>query len=163
MFRSFTVKQRRSIVRQYGAIFKCMASRAVHIEVTCCLDTNSFIPALQRLVAWQEISDQSTQIIEVISFLLNQNWRKHSFLQEQCGDWFSWHKIPPLASHMGGVWEQEVRSATATSILRSFLRTHRECLDDESSLTIMTEIEGILNFRSPTVEVLNHPTSLQPL
>ena len=64
---------------------------------------------------------------------------------------------------MGGVWEQQVRSARAMSILRSLLRTHREFLDDESSLTIMTEIEGILNFRSLTVEVLNHPTSLQPL
>ena len=62
---------------------------------------------------------------------------------------------------MGGVWEQQIRSATA--ILGSLLKTHGECLDDESLLTVMTEVEGILNSRPLTVEVLNDPTSLQPL
>ena len=51
MFGSFTVKQRRSTVKQYGAMFACMASRAVQIEVTFSLETDSFILALSRLVA----------------------------------------------------------------------------------------------------------------
>ena len=38
---------------QYGAMFTCMASRAVHIEVTCSLDADSLILALRRLVARQ--------------------------------------------------------------------------------------------------------------
>ena len=84
-----------------------------------------------------------------------------SFLLEQGGDWIRWHKNPPLASHMGGVWEQQIRPARA--ILGSLLKTHGRCLDDESLLTVMTEVEGILNSRPLTVEVLNDPTSLQPL
>ena len=51
MFGPFTVKQRRSTVKQHGAMFACMASRAVHIEVTFSLETDSFILALSRLVA----------------------------------------------------------------------------------------------------------------
>ena len=48
---SFIVKQRRSEVKRYGAMFTCMASRAVHIEVTFSLDSDSFILALRRLIA----------------------------------------------------------------------------------------------------------------
>ena len=48
-------------------------------------------------------------------------------------------------------------------ILRLLLKTHGECLDDEFLLTIMTEVEGILNSRPLTVKVLNDPTNLQLL
>ena len=71
MFGLFTVKQRRSTVRRYRTMFKCKASRAVHIEVTCFLDTNSFIVALW--LHGEEISDESTQTIELISLVQNEN------------------------------------------------------------------------------------------
>ena len=61
---------------------------------------------------------------------------------------------------MGGVWKQQICSAKA--ILGSLLKTHGECLDDGPLLTVMTEVEGILNSRPLTVEVLDGPTSLQP-
>ena len=74
MFAPFTVKQRGSTVKRYGAMFTCMARRAVHAEVLFSLDTDSFILALQRLVAYrEEISDQSTQTMEVISLVLSKN------------------------------------------------------------------------------------------
>ena len=50
MFGPFAVKQR-SEAKHYGAMFTCMASRAIHTEVTFNLDTDSFILALRRLVA----------------------------------------------------------------------------------------------------------------
>ena len=40
---------------------------------------------------------------------------------------------------------------------------HRKSLDDESLLILITEIEGILNSRPLTVEMINDPTSFQPL
>ena len=43
------------------------------------------------------------------------------------------------------------------------MKKHGECLDDESLLAIMTEVEGILNSRPLTVDGLNEPTSLQSL
>ena len=62
MFGLLTVKQRRS-------------SRAVHIEVTCFFNKDSFILALW--LRYQKIWDQSTQKMEVISLVLNENWRKY--------------------------------------------------------------------------------------
>ena len=135
------------------------------------LDTDSFILTLRRLVARQGnirsiYLDNGSNFIGVEQELkkayMEMNDRKiQSFLLEQGGDWIRWHKNPPLASHMGGVQEQQIRSARV--ILSSLLKAHDECLDDESLLTVMTEVEGILNSRPLTVEVLNDPTSLQPL
>ena len=53
MLRPLTVKQRRSTVKWYGAMFICMGSSVVHIEVTFFWDTDSFILSLRRLVAWR--------------------------------------------------------------------------------------------------------------
>ena len=66
-----------------------------------------------------------------------------------------------MANHLSGVWERQIHSARAS--LRSLFQTNGECLDDEPLLTRMTEVEGILNPRPLTVEVLNDPTSLQLL
>ena len=150
-------------------MFTCMACRAVHIEVTFSLDTDFFILALRRLVARRGnrsiYSDNGSNFIgaeqELKKAYMEMDDRKiQSFLLEQGGDWIRWHTNSALASHMGGVWEQQICSARA--VLGSLLKTHGECLDDGSLLTVMTEVEGILNSRPLTVEVLNDPTSLQP-
>ena len=84
-----------------------------------------------------------------------------SFMESIGRDWIKWHKNPPFASHMGGVWETQIRSSHA--ILASMLKTHGKCLDNEALLTLMTEVEGILNSRPLTVEMINEPSSFQPL
>lgn len=42
-FGPMLVKQRRNHVKQYGCLFTCLASRAVHIEIAHSLDMDSFI------------------------------------------------------------------------------------------------------------------------
>ena len=51
MFGPFIVRERRSNLKRYCALFTCFASRAVHIEVTCTMETDSFIQALHRFMA----------------------------------------------------------------------------------------------------------------
>ena len=170
-FRPIVVKLRRNEVKRYKAMFTCMASRAIHIEVTFNLDTDSFILALRRLVARRGnvrsvYSDNGSNFIGAERELkkayseMNDN-KIQSFMEGIGGDWIKWHKNPPFASHMGGVWERQIRSARA--ILASMLKTHGKSLDDESLLTLMTEVEGILNSRHLTVEMINDPSSFQPL
>ena len=50
-FVPFKVKRGRSLVKRYGVIFTCLAIRAVHIEVSHSLDTDSFLLALRRFIA----------------------------------------------------------------------------------------------------------------
>ena len=46
-----------------------------------------------------------------------------NFLQDHAGDWITWKRNPSAASHMGGIWEHQIRSAMA--VLKSQLQTPR--------------------------------------
>ena len=50
MFGPFKTKVKRNEVNCYGAMFTCLASRAVHIEVSHSMTTDSFIQTLGRLI-----------------------------------------------------------------------------------------------------------------
>ena len=50
-FGPLLVRRGRSTVKRYGVLFTCLAVRAIHIEVTHTLDTDSFIHALRRFIA----------------------------------------------------------------------------------------------------------------
>ena len=51
MFVSFPTRERRSNLKRYYALFTCFASRAVHTEVPCTLETDCFIQVLRRFMA----------------------------------------------------------------------------------------------------------------
>ena len=75
-----------------------------------------------------------------------------SFMPEHGGDWIKWYKNPPLASHTGAVWERQIWSVRA--MLSSLLKTHGQSLDDKFLITLMTEVEGILDSIPLTVETM---------
>ena len=97
MFGPFIIRQRRSEVKRCGAMFTCMNSRAVHIEVTHSLDTDSFILALRRMIARRVnvrtiYSDNGSNFIgaenELKKALEEMDDKKiQAFVQEFGGDW----------------------------------------------------------------------------
>ena len=82
-------------------------------------------------------------------------------MQSLGGDLVIWIRKPPAASHMGDVWERQIRSAHA--ILSSLLSTYGKSLDKESLLTLVAETEGILKSWPLTVKTISNPTSDLPL
>ena len=50
-FGPFVVPRGRSHVKRYGVLFTCLSIRAIHLEVTHSLDTDSFINAMQQFIA----------------------------------------------------------------------------------------------------------------
>ena len=84
-----------------------------------------------------------------------------TFFKENGGDWMMWKRNPPLASNMGEVCEQQIRSAH--SILNSLLNNNGSNLNEESLKTLVFEVEAIVNSRPLTTKVMNDVTSLAPL
>ena len=80
MFGPFIIRERRSNLKQYCALFTCFASRAVHIEVTCTMETDSFIQALRRFMARRGKvrsirSDNGTNLVGTVTNL-ERLWKK---------------------------------------------------------------------------------------
>jgi len=152
-------------------LFTCLASRAVHLETSTPLETDAFINSLRHFICRrgpirQLRSDQGTNFVgakhELKAALaeLDHERIRAELLQENC-DWFTFAMNIPSSSHMGGVWERQIR--IVRSVLSPLSQNNGLQLDDESLRTLMCEAEAIINSRPLTVDILNDPGSLSPL
>ena len=159
------VRRGRSQIKNYGCLFTCLTTRAVHIEVVEALDTDGFLNAFRRFRnrrgSPKEVrSDNGTnfhggerEIRESIS-----EWNQQRIHDQLRQTNITWKFNPPAASHMGGVWERMIRSVR--KILRVLLKD--QVVSNETLRTLMTEVEGILNSR-PLTPNSNDPDDLEPL
>ena len=164
-FGPIMVKQGRSQVKRYGCLFTCLAIRAVHLEVAHSLNTDSFLNALRRFMNRRGVpkrifSDNGTNFIggerELREGIQSFNQQKiHGILLQKEVEW---NFNPPLASHMGGVWESMVKSVK--KIMKALLK--EQVVRDEILLTIFSEVEGILNSR-PITEIHQDSKDSEPL
>lgn len=164
-FGPIEVKRGRSIVKRYGVIFTCMASRAVHLEVAYSLDTDACINSLRRFICrrGQVVhirSDNGTNFIGAERELREtlSSWNKSRIQKAMLQKGVQWSFNPPGGSHYGGVWERVIRMVKR--ILSSIL--HQQTLDDEGFHTVLCEIEAILNDR-PITKLSDDPNDLEAL
>ena len=158
LFGPFMVKEGRKSLKRYGVIFICMASRAVHIEVTCSLSTDAFISTLRRFIALRGsvrslYCDRGTNFVGAESELRDaalemSESQVADFLSQHSCDYVHFRFHVPHASHFGGAWERHIRSARR--ILSSLLRSQGSQLSDESLRTLMYEVSAIINSRPLT-------------
>ena len=152
-FGPYFVEEGRKEYKRYGALFTCLVSRAVHIEISHSLETDSFLNALRRFIARRgpvrELRcDNGTNFVGAKGELLKAMAEMdHDEITEKlCQEQIDWKFNPPAASHMGGVWERQLR--TTRRIPDTLLREHGYRLNDESLQTLMCEVESIIQFNS---------------
>ena len=171
LFGPWLIKNGRKEEKRYGVLFTCMSCRAVHIETADSLSTDSFINSLRRFVCLrgpirQLRCDRGTNFVGAERELkqavqeMDQSRIKGFLLEINC-DFFEFNMNVPSASHMGGVWERQIR--TVRSVLSGLLRKEGSQLDDDSLRTLMYEAAAIVNSRPLTTDNLNDPTSVEPL
>ncbi|KAF5302055.1 hypothetical protein FQR65_LT19138 [Abscondita terminalis] len=148
--------------KAYGAMFVCMATKAVHIELVSSLSTEAFLATLKRFIARRGCvkniySDNATnfkgadkQLTEMYSFFCDDiNLRITDHLSKYK---IQWHFIPPRAPHFGGLWESAIKSAKR-HLNRIIGNAH---LNFEEMITVLAQIESVLNSR-PLLPLSNDP------
>lgn len=158
-------------VKGYIALFVCLTTKALHLDVASDLSSEAFISCLKRFVARRGIpsnifSDNATNFVganrklnELYKIVTSQthNLLIADFLSDKG---ISWHFIPPSAPHFGGIWESGVRSVK-TLLKRTIGDSH---LTFEELTTLIIEIEGVLNSRPlvPSSDDINSIDALTP-
>lgn len=138
--------------KRWGALFTCLTTRAVHIELVESLSTNSAIMALRRMAArrgWPSTiySDNATNFkgADVELKKAYADWLPH--LREWGLKYDTrWKYIAPGAPNQGGAWERLVRSIK--SALTATL--HEKSPKPEVLSTLLTEAEFSVNSRPLT-------------
>lgn len=163
-FGPMTVVIGRRHEKRWGALFTCMTTRAVHLELVSSLSTDSAIAAIRRMAArrgWPRVmySDNGTNFRGADAELraAYAEWVTH-FPHLGLEHRMKWKFIPPGAPHMGGAWERLVRSVKAA--LGAVLR--QRALKEEVLLTLLIEAEHSINSR-PLTHVSVDPSDPEAL
>lgn len=102
--------------KRWVALFTCLSTRAVHLEMTSSLNTDSCIMTIRRFVARRGNpvtihSDNGTNLVGANSELRKalEELNQQQLADECTSRGIEWHFIPPQAPHMGGSWERLVK------------------------------------------------------
>ena len=165
-FGPFLVKLGRKRAKRWGCLFTCMATRAVHLEVLMSLDTDAFLNAVARFAARRGFpaqfrSDNGTNMVGAEKELRTamRKWENDAHARGTLlRKGVEWIFNPPKASHMGGVWERQIR--TIRKVMRAIVGG--QVVDDDRLSTLFCEAEAIVNSR-PLTPVSEDPNDLQAL
>lgn len=137
----------------YVAVFICMASRAVHLELVSELTSDAFVAALSRLCSrrgrvHELFSDNGTTFHGADSDIADavNSWKTMPSNTMFQALYIKWTFIPPVAPHQGGLWEAAVKSAKHH--LRRIVGDQQ--LTFEEFYTVLTQVEACLNSRPIT-------------
>ncbi|CAL1270294.1 unnamed protein product [Larinioides sclopetarius] len=153
--------------KQYILLITCAVTRSVHLELVGDMTTDTFLLAFRRFISRRGlcsvvISDNARTFkraeleIKLIWNVLNHPDVKNFY----SSNGIKWQYIVERAAWWGGFYERMVR--TVKTALRKTLG--KSCLTVEQLLTVLIEIEGMINSRPITYvgSDSEEPTALTP-
>nr|XP_042907172.1 uncharacterized protein LOC107438580 [Parasteatoda tepidariorum] len=147
--------------KSWIVIYTCAVFRAIHLELTTSLSTESFLQTFRRYVARRGrpaivYSDNGTNLVGANNLLKKINW--DAVVKNSAVNKINWKFIPPSAPWWGGFWERLI------GILKRILRKvlGRTSLNFEELNTVLCDCESIINGR-PLTYVSEDISDLVPL
>ncbi|XP_070508892.1 uncharacterized protein [Chironomus tepperi] len=151
-------------MKSYIALFKCMTTKAIHLELLTDLTTVAFMATFDRFISRRGLpTDVYSDNATCFEGANNEIKKFDKDFKNQVQECYNsknikWHFITPRAPHMGGFWENGVKQ------MKYYLKrvlTDRILTYEEFS-TLLCKIEAILNSR-PITPISEDPNDFQAL
>jgi hypothetical protein len=154
------------MVKCYTALFICLSTKAIHLELISELSTEAYIASLRSFIATRGLcnniySDNGTNFVGVekeLKKIITEEESTMCISNFTAQKAINFHFIPPSSPHIGGIWEAGVKS----------MKFHlcrvvgNAKLTFEEFYTLLYQVEAVLNSR-PISPLSNNPDNLQVL
>jgi hypothetical protein len=114
-------RKSKKIVKPYIALFICLNTKAIHLELVSDLTSDAFLAAFNRFISRrgnvsEMFSDNGTNFVGANNHLkdlgkvLMSNEFDQNVIHGLINKKIAWHFIPPKTPHMGGLWEAGIKT-----------------------------------------------------
>ncbi len=151
--------------KRWVAVFTCMVTRAIHLEVVYGLSTDETLMALSRFIDQRGrchfiYTDNGTNFVGAKK-VLRESWNEVEWEKIMNMEKFreiQWSFTPPCSPHFGGAWERMVQAVK--KVLRRTL--FEKYPKDQTLLTMLKGAENMVNSR-PLSYTSSDPEDPDPL